>query len=98
MTPFQQMLLGTVPSGSKVYVDTVFDTVARVSDGSTYVNSSGLNLSLKCFSIVISKVICIRESQSSISIAEVFDFRTISLSSKQSLNISWSSEPEALII
>ena len=45
MTPFQQMLLGTVPSGSKIYVDDVFNTVARASDGTTYVNSSGLNLS-----------------------------------------------------
>ena len=45
MTPFQQMLLGTVPSESKIYVDDVFNTVARASDGTTYVNSSGLNLS-----------------------------------------------------
>ena len=44
MTPIQQMFLG-IPSGSKIYVDTVFDTVARVSDGNTYVNSSGLDLS-----------------------------------------------------
>ena len=44
MPPIQQMFLG-MPSGSKIYVDTVFDTVARVSDGNTYVNSSGLDLS-----------------------------------------------------
>ena len=47
MTPFQQMLLGTVPSGSKIYVDEVYDQVSRYSDGTTYVNSSGLDLSTK---------------------------------------------------
>ena len=61
MTPFQQMLLGSVPSGSKVYVDTVFDTVARVSDGNTYVNwrlcSCANNNSIKSLFWVFSKTI-----------------------------------------
>ena len=38
------MFLG-VGAADKTYIDDVFDVVARTSDGSTYVNSSGLDLS-----------------------------------------------------
>tara|TARA_B100000427_G_scaffold69530_1_gene55903 strand:- start:129 stop:2780 length:2652 start_codon:yes stop_codon:yes gene_type:complete len=45
MTPFQQMLLGTVPSASKTYVDDVFRTFLYNGTGSSHTISNGLDLS-----------------------------------------------------
>ena len=44
MSPIQQMFLG-LGGATKIYVDEVYDQISRYSDGTTYVNSSGLDLS-----------------------------------------------------